>query len=123
MHANREAFRRWRIVPRFLRDVSHRDLGVDVLGLKLRAPIMLAPIGVQGILHQDGELAVARAARSLGVPMILSTVSSYPMEAVAGSAGTTTRLRFGFSSTGRASTSWRRASLTAPRRQGMVRSW
>jgi lactate 2-monooxygenase len=91
MHANREAFRRWRIVPRFLRDVSQRDLGVDVLGLKLRAPIMLAPIGVQGILHQDGELAVARAARSLGVPMILSTVSSYPMEAVAAALGDTPR--------------------------------
>ena len=77
MRANREAFRRWRIVPRFLRDVSRRDLGVDVLGLRLRAPVMLAPIGVQGILHKEGELAVARAARALGVPMILSTVSSY----------------------------------------------
>ena len=63
MRANRDAFRRWRIVPRFLRDVSQRDLGVDVLGLKLRAPVMLAPIGVQGILHKEGELAVARAAR------------------------------------------------------------
>ena len=91
MHANRDAFRRWRIVPRYLRDVSQRDLGVDVLGLKLPAPIMLAPIGVQGILHKEGELAVARAARSLGVPMILSTVSSYPMEAVAAALGDTPR--------------------------------
>ena len=63
MRANRDAFRRWRIVPRFFRDVSRRDLGVEVLGVKLRAPIMLAPIGVQSILHKDGELAVARAAR------------------------------------------------------------
>ena len=91
MHANRDAFRRWRIVPRFLRDVSHRDLAVDVLGVKLRAPIMLAPIGVQGILHKEGELAVARAARSLGVPMILSTVSSYPLEVVASALGDTPR--------------------------------
>ena len=91
MHANRDAFRRWRIVPRFLRDVSQRDLGVEVLGLKLRAPVMLAPIGVQGILHKEGELAVARAARSLGVPMILSTVSSYPMETVAAALGDTPR--------------------------------
>jgi hypothetical protein len=53
MRANREAFRRWRIVPRFLRDVSRRDHGIDVLGLKLRAPIMLAPIGVQSILHEE----------------------------------------------------------------------
>jgi lactate 2-monooxygenase len=87
MRANLEAFRRWRIVPRFLHDVSRRDLGVDVLGLKLRAPVMLAPIGVQGILHKEGELAVARAACALGVPMILSTVSSHPMEAVAATLG------------------------------------
>jgi lactate 2-monooxygenase len=89
--ANREAFGRWRIVPRFLRDVSGRDLGVDVLDLRLRAPVMLAPIGVQGILHKEGELAVAQAARSLGVPMVLSTVSSYPMEEVATALGDTPR--------------------------------
>src|SRR4051794_16801072 len=47
MRANREAFRRWRIVPRFLRDVSRRDLGVELLGLNLPAPFLLAPIGVQ----------------------------------------------------------------------------
>jgi lactate 2-monooxygenase len=83
MRANREAFRRWRIVPRFLRDVARRDLSVEVLGSRFRAPIMLAPIGVQSILHEQGELAVARAARTLGVPMILSTASSHTMEEVA----------------------------------------
>ena len=87
MRANREAFRRWRIVPRFLRDVSRRDLGVEVLGVKLRAPVMLAPIGVLSIVHKDAELAVARAARALDVPMILSTASSHTMEAVAGALG------------------------------------
>ena len=91
MRANREAFRRWRIVPRFLRDVARRDLSVEVLGSRVRAPFMLAPIGVQGILHKEGELAVARAARSLGVPMILSTVSSRTMEEVAGALGHTPR--------------------------------
>src|SRR5262249_55809533 len=65
--ANRDAFHRWRIVPRFLRDVSQRDLSVELLGMKLRAPVMLAPIGVQSILHADGELAVARAAHALEV--------------------------------------------------------
>jgi lactate 2-monooxygenase len=89
--ANRDAFGRWRIVPRLLRDVSHRDLAVDVLGLKLRAPVMLAPIGVQSILNKEGELAVARAARALQVPMILSTVSSYSIEEVAGALGDTPR--------------------------------
>jgi isopentenyl diphosphate isomerase/L-lactate dehydrogenase-like FMN-dependent dehydrogenase len=83
MRANREAFRRWRIVPRFLRDVSVRDLSVEILGQTFPVPFMLAPIGVQSILHTDAELAVARAARSVGVPLILSTVSSVPLEQIA----------------------------------------
>jgi lactate 2-monooxygenase len=87
MHANREGLRRWRIVPRPLRDVARRDLGVDILGWRLPAPLMLAPIGVQSILHHDAELAVARAASKLGIPMILSTVSSKTMEEVAAEMG------------------------------------
>jgi isopentenyl diphosphate isomerase/L-lactate dehydrogenase-like FMN-dependent dehydrogenase len=83
VRANRDAFRRWRIVPRFLRDVSRRDIGVELLGRRLPAPVLLAPIGVQGMLHPDAELAVARAARSLGVPQVLSSVSSTPLEKVA----------------------------------------
>jgi lactate 2-monooxygenase len=81
--ANREAFRRWRIVPRFLRDVTRRDMSVSLLGTRIPAPLLLAPIGVQGMLHPEAELAVARAARTLGVPLVLSTVSSKPLEAVA----------------------------------------
>jgi lactate 2-monooxygenase len=91
VRANREAFRRWRIVPRLLRDVSERDLSVEVLGARFRVPVMLAPIGVQGILHEECELAVARAARALGVPMILSTASSRTMEEVAVALGDCTR--------------------------------
>jgi isopentenyl diphosphate isomerase/L-lactate dehydrogenase-like FMN-dependent dehydrogenase len=87
MRANREAFRRWRIVPRFLRDVSRRDLGVSVLGQRFPAPLLLAPIGVQSMLHPEAELAVAQAARSLGIPLVLSTVSSTPLEAVAEAMG------------------------------------
>ena len=81
--ANLEAFRRWRLVPRFLRDVSRRDLSVELFGQRLPAPFLLAPIGVQSILHDEAELAVARAARSTGIGMILSTVSSFTMEEVA----------------------------------------
>ncbi len=47
MDANREAFRRRRIVPRMLRDVAERDLSTTVLGTAMPAPLMLAPIGVQ----------------------------------------------------------------------------
>ncbi|HMB08127.1 MAG TPA: lactate 2-monooxygenase [Isosphaeraceae bacterium] len=87
MRANREAFRRWRIVPRLLRNVDRRDLGADLLGRRLPAPLMLAPIGVQSIFHKGAELAVARAARALGIPFILSTVSSRTMEEVADEMG------------------------------------
>jgi isopentenyl diphosphate isomerase/L-lactate dehydrogenase-like FMN-dependent dehydrogenase len=83
MRANAEAFRRWRIVPRMLRDVSQRDLSVEVLGTRMPAPLMLAPIGVQSIVHDDGELAVARAAAAVGLPMTLSTASSFSIEDVA----------------------------------------
>jgi isopentenyl diphosphate isomerase/L-lactate dehydrogenase-like FMN-dependent dehydrogenase len=83
MRSNLEAFRRWRIVPRMLRDVSERDLRVTVLGTEMPAPLLLAPIGVQSIVHDDGELAVARAAAAVGLPMILSTASSFPLEEVA----------------------------------------
>ena len=87
VRANREAFRRWRIVPRFLRDVSRRDLSVEVLGMRLAVPFMLAPIGVLSIVHKEADLAVARAARSLGVPLILSTAASTTMEDVARTMG------------------------------------
>ncbi|MEO3784459.1 alpha-hydroxy-acid oxidizing protein [Actinocorallia sp. B10E7] len=85
--ANREAFDRWRLVPRMLRDVSRPDLSVNVLGTRMPAPVMLAPVGVLSILHPEGEVAVARAAAALDVPMILSTAASRTMEEVAEAAG------------------------------------
>ena len=83
MRANRAAFERWQIVPRMLRNVGERDSRVNVLGATLPAPLMLAPIGVQSIVQPEAEVAVARAAASLGVPFILSTASSKTMEEVA----------------------------------------
>jgi isopentenyl diphosphate isomerase/L-lactate dehydrogenase-like FMN-dependent dehydrogenase len=91
MRANREAFYRWRIVPRMLRDVSHRDLSVELLGARLPAPVILGPVGVQGIIHSEAEVATARAAASLGLPFALSTVSSRSIEEVAQSAGNALR--------------------------------
>jgi isopentenyl diphosphate isomerase/L-lactate dehydrogenase-like FMN-dependent dehydrogenase len=78
LRANRDAFRRWRIVPRMLRNVAHRDLSVELLGRRLPAPVLLAPIGVLSILHHEAELAVPRAAPSLGIPLVLSTVFCRP---------------------------------------------
>src|ERR1700689_4671818 len=47
MRSNLEAFERWEIVPRMLRDVSSRDLSTSVLGTRMPAPVLLAPVGVQ----------------------------------------------------------------------------
>ncbi len=87
MDANREAFRRHRIVPRMLRDVAERDLSTTVLGTAMPAPLMLAPIGVQKAVHPDGELASARAAAALGLPMIASTASAFTLEEIAEAGG------------------------------------
>lgn len=87
MRANREAFYRWRIRPRMLRDVSDRNLTGSVLGTALPAPFLLAPVGVQSIIHPEAERATARAAVATGVPFVLSTVSSVAIEEIAAEMG------------------------------------
>jgi lactate 2-monooxygenase len=87
MDANREAFARHRIVPRMLRDVAERDLSTTVLGTKMPAPLMLAPIGVQKVIDEEGELATARAAAAVGVPMIASTAAHFSLERIAEAGG------------------------------------
>ncbi len=82
-----EAFRRRRIVPRMLRDVAERDLSTTVLGTAMPAPLLLAPIGVQKVVHDEGELATARAAAALGVPMIASTAAHFSLEEIAAAGG------------------------------------
>jgi len=91
MQANLDAFERRRIVPRMLRDVSRRDLGTTVLGTAMPAPLLLAPVGVQTIVHPEGELASARAAAALGLPYILSTAASHSIEQVAEAMGEASR--------------------------------
>ncbi|HEY8983170.1 MAG TPA: lactate 2-monooxygenase [Streptomyces sp.] len=85
--ANRAALERRRIVPRMLRDVSERELSVEVLGRTLSAPLALAPVGVLSIMHPGAEPAAARAAAAQGVPYVLSSASSTPMEQVAEAMG------------------------------------
>jgi lactate 2-monooxygenase len=80
MQANRAAFEKWRIVPRMLRDVSKRDTSVELFGRRLPAPIILSPVGAMELFHPDGDLAVARAAASFGIPFVFSNQASVPME-------------------------------------------
>jgi lactate 2-monooxygenase len=90
--ANRRAFDAWRIVPRMLRDVATRDLTISPFGSEWPAPLALAPVGVQTIVHPDGELATARAASRLGVPITVGTAAGHTMEAIAAELGGTPSL-------------------------------
>ena len=87
MRANRRAFERASLVPRMLRDVSRRDTSIELFGRRLPTPFLLAPIGVLELAHRDADVAAARAAASLGLPAILSSQASMPMEEVAASTG------------------------------------
>ena len=82
---NVAAFDRWGIIPRMMVDCSKRDMSVNLFGLQLPSPLFMAPIGELGVCGQDGhgDLSTARAAAITGVPMIASTLSNDPMEAVA----------------------------------------
>jgi lactate 2-monooxygenase len=84
---NSAAFDRWRIVPRMLRDVSSRDLSIELFGRKLNTPLLVAPIGVQELAHMDADLATAKAAAAERVPMIFSNQASVPMETMASAMG------------------------------------
>jgi lactate 2-monooxygenase len=91
MRANRAAFDRWRFVPRMLTHADERFLDTFVLGTSMPAPVLVGPVGVQAIVHPDGELATARAAADLGLTMVLSTMSSYSIEEVAQAGGAGSR--------------------------------
>jgi lactate 2-monooxygenase len=88
---NVTAFRKWGLVPRMMVDGSKRDMSISLFGMQLPTPIFMAPIGVIGICAQDGhgDLAVARAAARTGVPMVASTLTVDPLEAVASEFGDT----------------------------------
>ncbi|MFC7647246.1 alpha-hydroxy-acid oxidizing protein [Streptosporangium lutulentum] len=89
--ANVAAFQHWGLIPRMLVGAARRELSVELFGLKLPSPLFMSPVGVIGLCAQDGhgDLATARAAARTGVPMIASTLSVDPMEAVAQEFGET----------------------------------
>lgn len=80
---NSESFQQWRIQPRVFKDISKLDTSIKILNEQIDSPVFMAPVGVQTILHEEGDLASAKAASELGVPFVCSSVSSYSMEEVA----------------------------------------
>lgn len=91
MRANRAAFDAHHIVPRVLRNVEARDQRCTLFGKQLASPMLTAPIGVLEIVHDEADLAVARAAAAEGVPMVFSNQASVPMETCAAAMGDTPR--------------------------------
>lgn len=83
LRANRTAFEKYHVRSRRLVDVSNVDTSVNILGTKWPTPIVIAPVGSQKAFHADGEIAVARAAKSRNHLQLLSTVTSTPIEDVA----------------------------------------
>ncbi|KAJ4333404.1 hypothetical protein N0V95_009430 [Ascochyta clinopodiicola] len=81
--ANRSAFERYRLRPSMLVQATRRNMSTELFGKTYKSPILIAPIGVQEIVHQDAEEATARAARAAKVPMILSTAATRSIEQVA----------------------------------------
>ncbi|HMO40079.1 MAG TPA: lactate 2-monooxygenase [Saprospiraceae bacterium] len=80
LQTNRRAFDQWQIVPRMLRDVSHRDTSIQLFGQSLPTPLLTCPIGVLEMAHPEADLGVAKATAGLGIPMIFSNQASVPME-------------------------------------------
>lgn len=89
--ANRSAFERQRIVPRMLPGRASRDLSTVLLGRRLPAPVLLAPVGAAGLVRRDSDLEVGAAAAALGLPYILSNQGCSPMEDVAAAMGSAPR--------------------------------
>ena len=88
LNENREAFRRWHLRPRTLVDVGAVTTAAHVLGREVALPVLLAPIGFQGLARPDGELAAARAAAATRTIYCLPTLSSMtPAECEAVSPG------------------------------------
>jgi 4-hydroxymandelate oxidase len=83
MAANRAALDAVRVVPRALRDVSTCDTSTTLFGRRVPAPIAIAPVAYHRLAHPDAEPATARAARSAGLPLCISTLSSHPIEEIA----------------------------------------
>ena len=80
---NKEAYRKIRLLPRQLNDVSHVDTRIRLLSHDLPHPILLAPTAAHILAHPDGEIATARGAKLSGAGMVLSTYTSVAVEKVA----------------------------------------
>ena len=87
LRANRTDLEAIKLRQRILVDVSSRSLDTTIIGQNIAAPFVLAPIGLCGMQHGDGEILSARAANAAGIPFTLSTMSICSVEDVAEATG------------------------------------
>ncbi len=87
LRANRDHLERITLRQRVLVDVSQRDLTTSIIGEPARLPLALAPVGLCGMQHGDGEILACRAAQAAGIPFTLSTMSICSIEDVAAAVG------------------------------------
>ena len=87
LRANRADLEAIKLRQRILVDVSQRSLATTVLGQKVNAPLVLAPVGLAGMQRGDGEILSAKAANAAGIPFTLSTMSICSIEDVAEATG------------------------------------
>jgi len=87
LRANMQGYSRWQLKPRRFIDVSHMDLATEVLGTKMSSPVFMSPIGSQRAFHAEGEIAVAKAAKTKNQLQIVSTVASMPLEGIIAARG------------------------------------
>jgi L-lactate dehydrogenase (cytochrome) len=83
LRANRADLERIKLRQRILVDVAHRSTATKILGEPVALPLALAPIGLCGMQHGDGEILACRAAHAAGIPFTLSTMSICSIEDVA----------------------------------------
>ena len=84
---NRTAWSRYQLLPRMLRGVSDRSLATSVLGQNISMPVLVPPMGFQGLCHSEAELATARATAAEGTIFCASTVSNESLESIAEACG------------------------------------
>ena len=80
MRHNREAFERWRIVPRMLRGMPQRDLATSIVGTPLSSPLLLAPIGAASVVAPNSDVIIARGAAAAGAGYVISCQGCNPLQ-------------------------------------------
>jgi 4-hydroxymandelate oxidase len=80
LRANRAAFERWGLLPAPLSNTGRPDTRTSLLGIELRVPFVVGPVGPYSVFHPDGDIAVARAAERAGTIALIPVLSAHPLE-------------------------------------------